>query len=1526
MTSFASESLRLLRRVLRGTGPAPAHRGAPVALDGVSAVASLEARIADVAGLGASYPSALAARVWDRHAADQPLNLSGVPPASIAADGPRTALASATGAALAGRRASVFLSGPDLMQCRDLLEQAAGRRVPLVVHTVLRAPGAHAQAIGTGHEPLHALDGLACVKLIASNAQQAVDLTLIARRAAELALTPVVVAMDAEQTALAVQDVVLPDDRLAHAFLGAPADVIQSPGAAQRIIFGDTRRRVPRLYDLDHPMLLGPLQGPEVWALGAGAATVHLGRDLARVLDEAVEAFAAQTGRRHEPLRLHRTADARTALIAQGSLVETAIAVADWAREHAHARVGVIGITRADPLDEAGLCRALKGVRTACVLERVAFPPGADGPLMRRVRAALERAIEASRAEGPAPGDPQPIGPKDLPRLLGAAAGLGGLPVKAADLALLISELDAPKRSCAYLGLDFTRRGSEFPKHQALLDSLRREFPDVSQLGLTDSDRSVGPAAQAFTTVSVLRAAGGPDGVLAGQLAQLAHASLGGGLRSRPAVTWQRSDDPCDDRLCFGEPGLLDPGDDPRIDVLIVASGDARALESIAPRLAEEAIVLIPPHLAGEPRLAPVLAAAHRAGRALRTVQAPAGDAELAREALLGGALRLLIDRRAKAAPVSQLRTRRTQALGAMPEERRQSCVDAFARGYESVRALEPSAPADPARARQPEEITVPPELAGMRGDGVTSLPRFWDHEGGFYGAGRTDELVAEPGLAPGAVPALASSLRAIGRGADSMIAFEPRECDGDPSLWMSCPDGSVAPLAITPRSLMDAAIDLATRAGDQADALRPLLGQLSKRIAKLAAGDEPPQSAAGFLRGAFDDVTAKLDAPDDRKSAMRDALAAVVRQVGALPLAVTDIFFRNPERASPGSGALLSLVVNPEACKCPELIASRAEGHGLRLIPRTPEALATARELWRLWQRLPDTPGEVIERARNDARLGALPAMMLSRHCLHAMAPGDGAEPASGAKLALRQVLAVAEFHYQPRVQKLLGEIEQLHGKLSDRIQSLLARALPTADLDALGKGLEMLGGGDVELAELSAKVDSAIVDGHIDGELLRAHVDAARALADLRWKLADGPLGLGRARVGLAIASGATPKWSAVFPGNPFLAPTTIDACSEAGGLARGLLEGHLRDALETASLLRLSRTLLDRPAEAPHAAEALKRLTFEGLTPAERELVTPVLLVGDAQAIGARGLSQLVWLLSADYPVKVIVLSDAGGRADGALSLDVLGAYPPAQRYDTAILAMLARKAFVAQVSIARPSHLAASVERALATSGPALIHVHTPSPERHGFDVRALFDQAELALASRAWPVFTFDPAAPGVFGACLEISANPSPGERWTTTDTGHALTPAHWAATEARFDDQLTPLEAAAPAPTDIADYLALDPAARAGRTPFVKSARYGAPVRLRPGERLLQDVLERARLWRTLQELSGEVTPFTEKVRAEAEQAVAASHRAELARLAAEHEQRIALLRAEFAAETTDHVTARLMSLAGYNGSGSTQ
>ncbi len=879
--------------------------GEPTALDSLSALAAIEAGVCESASLGASYPASAGALAWRRRQLRDDVNGSGLPLTSVESDSGRGALAAAMGLAMSGRRAATFLSGPDLAAGQDLLNQAAGQHLPLVIHLACRAIAAHAQAIGSGHEAYHAAGDSGVIQLFATNVQEAADFALIGRYTAERSLVPVLVAMDGEQTAGAAQDVRLVDNEVAREFLGEPSSRIEPPTEAQRMIFGERRRLVPRLYDLERPMMLGPAQGPESWGLGAAGMRPYFHGHVEKLLAEAFEEFARLTGRKYSGLIQHRTKDAEIVLVAQGAAVETAIATADWARNNTPSKVGVLGIRCLRPLPQSEIAAILKNAKTIAVMERLDTPLAGEGPLLRELRAINNRAGDNSR-------------------FVNVPYGLGGLPLRAADLTALIDKLNNPEQSTVYLGLDFARGDSHYPKRQAVMDALRRDYEGIEDLGLRSTKAGPDIRPNGAVTITFHRISGGENETLAGEAAALIHSAVGGHLRSRPALTWQRSDEPCIDLLTHSAEPLNDPGDDPKIDIALIAAQNAGQTTIKASRLAPGSTVLMfgDPEDAGSlPRIPSSTRAMIEAGAAELHLTGIPDAADIKpwqrNETLLGGLLAIFLNRTGNTGLTpAKVRTAREVALAHLDQTVREKRLAAFVAGFDGIKKIDRTSLPPATEMKAADQAATPQLAAKMSGSdsALGSLPGFYDQTGVLYRNNHRDELTADPNLAVGAAAALSSMFHNLGAHADGILpVFEPETCEGDGRLWSSCPDGSIAATVISAKSVIDTGIALAGEAGTPADALRSIVGKLAARVNKIIAEMEtPPMTAKGLLTQAFNDLMAK----DDRRDSLQESFAVVINTIGDLPLGPTEIFFAEPEREKRGTGEFLVAAVNPDACK----------------------------------------------------------------------------------------------------------------------------------------------------------------------------------------------------------------------------------------------------------------------------------------------------------------------------------------------------------------------------------------------------------------------------------------------------------------------------------------------------------------------------------------------------------------------------------------------------------------------------------
>jgi len=245
------------------------------------------------------------------------------------------------------------------------------------------------------------------------------------------------------------------------------------------------------------------------------------------------------------------------------------------------------------------------------------------------------------------------------------------------------------------------------------------------------------------------------------------------------------------------------------------------------------------------------------------------------------------------------------------------------------------------------------------------------------------------------------------------------------------------------------------------------------------------------------------------------------------------------------------------------------------------------------------------------------------------------------------------------------------------------------------------------------------------------------------------------------------------------PFHVPVNIDVTGETAQIAAGLVHGQVNDLLSAISLKRQAKASID----VRYAKEVgkLEQLDWNDLTYDEQQLCPPLLLVGGDDLLGGQGFSQVSQLLNSSYPIKIVVFTELdSGLVYGGLNECKLNSHIDS-RNNLAMMAVSQRNAYVAQTSIANNNHLQLCVHDLLYSSTPGLLSIHTPSPARHGFSPQYCLRQAQLAVSSRMFPLFTYNPQQPGVFGSRISIESNESNMTNWIEIKDNKALTPVDWA-------------------------------------------------------------------------------------------------------------------------------------------------
>ncbi len=247
----------------------------------------------------------------------------------------------------------------------------------------------------------------------------------------------------------------------------------------------------------------------------------------------------------------------------------------------------------------------------------------------------------------------------------------------------------------------------------------------------------------------------------------------------------------------------------------------------------------------------------------------------------------------------------------------------------------------------------------------------------------------------------------------------------------------------------------------------------------------------------------------------------------------------------------------------------------------------------------------------------------------------------------------------------------------------------------------------------------------------------------------------------MGIVAATGCNTVFGSTYPFNPYLVPWTNSLFENAPAVALGIRE---------------------RWNQAGHADRRL--WVFGG--------------DGAMYDIGFQSLSRMV---ASGADIKVLVLdtqvySNTGGQASTASfggQVTKLSAFGkalhgrPEPRKELGRILMAHGDVFVAQSTPAHINHFYRAVMEANAYPGPAVIVAYTPCQPEHGIGDDASTRQAKLAVESRAFPLFTYDPRKGPSIAERLSLTGNPAVKEDWAKAPDGTQIDFLAFARTEGRF-------------------------------------------------------------------------------------------------------------------------------------------
>ena len=791
------------------------------------------------------------------------------------------------------------------------------------------------------------------------------------------------------------------------------------------------------------------------------------------------------------------------------------------------------------------------------------------------------------------------------------------------------------------------------------------------------------------------------------------------------------------------------------------------------------------------------------------------------------------------------------------------------------------------------------------------NLHRLWAEGGVSHGRasgeGENANFLAEPLLASGMTPAASAMLRDISLLRSSFPRWVSESCTGCGACWMVCPDSALPGLVTGISELMETALGLVEKQGLPIQhlprALRTLEKKLREHLASRTGGESVPEQVAA---AAADTLTESPLAGDGR-AALEQELEAFMNALGEFPLAVTEAYYSDPEKVTPGNGGLLSVTLDPSKCKgCLACIASCPE-EALLPEPQDDRVLVSQIRHWEFQQALPTTHPRFIRTEPDPSSPEGFPgleSLLLDKRAYQSLTGGDDAQPGATERTVLHLFTALVEGLMKPRVAALLTRLEELIAGLDRHIR--LHLAVDVEDPQAVRAAMGALKDRDFTLSQLSEQMDPE--RRPLDTDWLERVTGLLSGLKELKTLYTRQSTMEGRASLGMVQTTTEAEAWGSTYPYNPFPFPWTGWSGGGAGiatsvtGMAAGIFDGHMARMAGAFKIIRGSELELEGKYNPEVHDSYFTYFGWRDFTEEEFALCPPVVIAG-----GDRTLPGGVWqgvsaLLRAGRPLKVLNLDSqayrsllapgSGERTEGGtLGMNTEGASSGAPMTGGPLITAPPMTGqgngavYIAQCSLGNLPHLMESLKDGLMADRPALFNVYRSRLAENGSAAHQAVEQARLALESRAHPLFRFDPDAAGAFHECLSLDGNPEPGIHWPDTTLQYLdgegnpqsltvpLTFAHYALAVPGLEHHFSPAPdddpgASGPSLTPLEEFLELDAEEREETRPCIQTAdARGRLLRLVVSPGMAQTCEERQRHWEALRSLTRhDIVPVDEE------------------------------------------------------------
>jgi pyruvate-ferredoxin/flavodoxin oxidoreductase len=1483
------------------------YPGVRDAIDGNTAVIIVEREASQGAGAYPITPSTQMGEYWAEEVAKGHLNAAGKPLIFIEPESEHAAAGVTAGLSMTGLRAVNFTSSQGLAFMHESLYAAVGKRLPYVLNLGCRAITKASLNVHCAHDDYHCADDTGFIQVFSKNAQAAADLNMIARKTAELALTPAIVAQDGFLTTHLIEPMLVPEKELIAEFLGDADDLIDTPTPAQKMLYGAKRRRVPSTWDVDNPMMTGVVANQDAYMQAVAAQRPYFFEHIPSLFNQCAEEFHALTGRRYNRIDTYRCDDADYLILGQGSMTVQAAAVADWLRDQRKIKVGVVNLTLFRPFPGDLLGHVLKGKKGVAVLERTDQPLSEDLPLMREVRSTVTKCIENGREECYADYAKYELA-KDMPTLYSGCYGLGSRDLQPEGLIAAIENMlpGATRRKFYYLSVDFVREESSNPKQEIRQQELQAAYPNIRGLALRGSEN---PNLLPKGAIAVrMHSIGGWGAVTTGKnLAMTLFELLGWDIKANPKYGSEKKGQPTTYYLSAAPEPIRINCEYTRVDVVLSPDPQVFLHTDALEGLNDGGVFIIQSNLdsaeavwAQFPMRTQQYIVEHKIRvfylDAFKIARAESSNSDLQLRmqgnAFQGAFFRASDVKERAGLSEATLFTAIENQLEAKFGKKGKRIVEdnlrVVRRGYEELFEIQPEQMKVGQRAAGALKATpsIPVMLKRLPegNGGLSDVHRFWEQTGSFYLKGQGSDNLVDPFIGLSVIPAVTGVYRDMTGVRFEFPQWTAENCTACGECFTQCPDSAIPGLVSTPSDVLNSVIQKIEVGGRPTRFLRKFSRVIEKKLR--SSLDKEGLDVRALLSNAITEAFEEDATQGDDRTRFEAELNLLRDGIGSFKFASTKPYWTQKEKKEKGSGGLFSITVNPYTCKGCAICVDVCDDNALTMVTQTNEAIETLREDWNFWLDLPTTPAQFSRIDDLDEKVGALETLLLDKHNYQSLASGDGACLGCGEKGTIHLFTATVTALMQPRVKAFLGKLDTLINSLENHIRLRLGSTVNLADTDGLMQAIQNYSGHDLTLAKLTETLLARHPAEPIDPQWLKRVTQMLEKLKDLRWRYLEGPTKQGRAEMGIVNSTGCTSVWASTYPFNPYPFPWTSHLFQDSPSVAMGVFEGHMAKMIEGFKTVRQVELELNGGYVPEDSDAFFAHFNWEQLNDEEFHLCPPVVAMGGDGAMFDIGFQNLSRALMSGKPIKVLIVdtqvySNTGGQACTSGFIGQVADMTPygasghgktESRKEISLIGMAHRTSFVLQGSLSNTTHLLEGFIDGLNSRRPALFNIYAVCPPEHGVGDNSAVAQSKMAVESRAFPLFRFDPDAGVSFSECATLEGNPAldadfpsyaldyieeNGDRKSLT---LPMTFADFALSEGRFAKQFkkAPVETWNDDMVLLSEFLTLSEAEREGKFPFIWAVdKKNRLLRVLVSKEMVLSCEERLRFWQQLKDVT---------------------------------------------------------------------